>query len=175
MKGRLTHAQGKFLRALCYHRGTVEELAKECGTPMHTVERWLGEKNFRRGLRQRTKGMERLRELDVKRGAMEAARRMSRAAYGVGDFTKKNLYERRACVDLIQLARSWEREAKGAADAAAVARASEGPADEREFVRSINGEAGVRAYDEMVREREGRAYSNDETRNPKSESMTNDE
>jgi hypothetical protein len=73
---------------------------------MHTVEKWLGQPTFRHHLRKRVKGMMRMRELDVTRGAMEGARRLSRAGFGMGDFTKKNLYERRACVDLIQLARS---------------------------------------------------------------------
>src|SRR5438046_560379 len=134
MNVRLTNAQGKFLRALCYHKGTIEEIAKECGTPMHTAEKWLGLPKFQRALRKRTRGMERLRELDVKRGAMEAARRLSRAAYGLGDFEKKNLYERRACVDLIQLARSIEREQRGVVEAAKVAE-GHAPMDERELVR----------------------------------------
>ena len=75
MAGRLTNAQGKFLRALCYHKGTIEEIAKECGTPMHTVEKWLGDPTFRHHLRKRVKGMIRMRELDLTRGAMEGAAR----------------------------------------------------------------------------------------------------
>ena len=156
MGTRLTNAQGKFLRALCYHKGTIEEIAKECGTPMHTVEKWLGLPTFRRHLRKRVKGMVRLRELDVTRGAMEGSRRLSRAAFGMGDFSKKNLHERRACVDLIQLARSGERERKG--DAARAEAGGGGgvggdpPRTEREMVRAVSGEAGVAAFDALGEE-----------------------
>jgi hypothetical protein len=156
--GRLTNAQGKFLRALCYHKGTIEEVAKECGSPMHTVEKWLGLPTFRRHLRKRVKGMIRLRELDVTRGAMEGSRRLSRAAFGVGDFSKKNLHERRACVDLIQLARSGERERKGTAVAASSGENAVGGAasarSEREMVRAVSGEAGVAAFDALGEEGE---------------------
>jgi hypothetical protein len=156
MEGRLTNAQGKFLRALCYHKGTIEEIAKECGTPMHTVEKWLGQPTFRRHLRKRVKGMVRLRELDVTRGAMEGSRRLSRAAFGVGDFSKKNLHERRACVDLIQLARSGER--SGKVRAAEAGRdggsAEESARSEREMVRAVSGEAGVAAFDALGEEEE---------------------
>jgi hypothetical protein len=157
MEGRLTNAQGKFLRALCYHKGTIEEIAKSCGTPMHTVEKWLGQRTFRRALRKRVKGMVRMRELDVTRGAMEGSRRLSRAAFGMGDFTKKNLYERRACVDLIQLARSNERSAKVEAARAEEASGAgggggESPRTEREMVRAVSGEAGVAAFDALGEE-----------------------
>jgi hypothetical protein len=151
-QGRLTNAQGKFLRALCTHKGTIEEVAKACGTPMHTVERWLGEPTFRRALRRRVRGMIRMRELDVTRGSMEASRRLSRAVFGVGDFTKKNLYERRACVDLIQLARSSERSVKVDAareEASGGGGGGESPRTEREMVRAVSGEAGVAAFDAL--------------------------
>jgi hypothetical protein len=165
MEGRLTNSQGKFLRTLIYHGGSVVEVAKEVGSPLHHVERWMGEAVFSAHLEKRLEGLDRLRELDVRRGASQAARRLSCAAFGNGDFTKANLFDRRACVDLIFLARSEaramreeKRRARERREMIELRRPEE--VSEREWVRERTGEEGVRAYDEMV----GRENQNDETR-----------
>jgi hypothetical protein len=107
---RLTNSQGRFLRRLAGSKAAnVLGVMDEVKLPRHWLEEWLTQPLFKRELKKRLMGMRRLREMDIKRGAVEAARRLSRAAFGAGDFTRMNLYERRACVDLVQLVRSEER------------------------------------------------------------------
>lgn len=151
---KVTNKQGIFLRKLCVHSGTVEQLRASLKIPLHILMRWMSTKAFKRELLKRMTAMGRIRELDVKRGAMEGARRLSKAAFGAGDFTKKNLYERAACTELVRLARVREREEemKRLVEKGKVSLVM----NERERVGALHGPGAVEAYDGLVKLREER-------------------
>jgi hypothetical protein len=107
--GSLTVAMRVFLRASAGERVSVDEFIEKHRMARHVIEGWAEKEVFREALRKKMRGMRMLRELEVQRAAAEGARRLAQAAFGNGDFSKANLYERCACCDLVQLAMAQEK------------------------------------------------------------------
>jgi hypothetical protein len=107
--GTVTNVQRKLLNACAGTNTPVWDLVEELKIQRHRVEEWPEKKPFRKAVARRMAAMKMMMELDIVRGGEIGVRRLMRAAAGNGDFTKANLYERRACKDIAQLAVLLER------------------------------------------------------------------
>ncbi|MEM8875873.1 MAG: hypothetical protein AAGD32_16620 [Planctomycetota bacterium] len=99
--------QRQFLHKLLLAEDSVQQILQRLRVRPGTLLRWLDDEAFRAAVRDIRRQLARRRELEVALGAASAAALLRRAADDATALTDTN--QRRACVELIKLARERKR------------------------------------------------------------------